>query len=278
MGDIRDALSELRTALLTIKFFDAALSSLIIMSLALVVTTYAQLPWWYSLLPWAMAFTWKIFKHVNVDSYHEVEAKVPQLKEALTTAADTTSIDNSIVRELQQEVISKMRSVKTSYFLGFGKTTRQLLILMAMSFIVIGLSAFNVDFYTTKEFASKQKFLQDTMNFLSGNVSDQSAVDARLGKKKSEGELLYVKLKNNGTLFGDPFDVNLGDETLEMQVDPLNTGSNLKDVHDPENKNFRDQQAADITANAQGACGQDCTIPLESQDIVKAYFEKVGES
>jgi hypothetical protein len=278
MADIRDALRELRLTLLSIKFFDVALGSLIVIALGLIVTTYFRFPWWYAMVPWFVYFFITVWRKVNVTSYHEVEDKVPQLREALTTAADTAGKEGVLIKELQAEVLRKMTAIKTSYFMGFGRTTRQLLILTGLSFIIIGLSAFNVNITSTAEFANKQPFVQNALNLLgaTGNASNETAVNAALGKKKAQGLLKYVRLQNNGSMFGDPFDVTLGDENIELQVDPVNTGANLNEVNDPQAKKFREQQAGEIDANAQGACGADCQVPVEDQAIVKTYFEKVN--
>jgi hypothetical protein len=276
MAEIDRALRELRRELLSIKFFDTALRTLVVLSACLVVITYMGWPWWWSTIPAGVFMLYLLFTRVNLRSYHEVEDKVPQLREALTTAADTRKQSGQLVRELHEEVLRKMAAVKTSYFLGFGSTTRQLLLLAGLAFIVIGLSAFNVNFTTTKEFALKQPVIKNAFDAI-GNVTAEEAAAAKLKNKKKDNAMLkYVKLANNGSLFGAENLVAAGSEPLELRIDPQMTGANLNEIHESEEKRFADQQAGDISAAAQGACSSECAIPKESQDIVKAYFEKVG--
>jgi hypothetical protein len=278
MADIDLALGELRRTLLSIKFFDVALASLIVIAASLVVTTYFRLEWYYALAPWAIYFAWSFTNKVNVNSYHEVEQKVPQLREALQTAADTRKQEGVLVKELQLDVLAKMRSIKTSYFLGLGSTTRQMLLLTGLSFIVIGLAAFNVNFDTTKDFVANQAILQGAFGSIGAFApTDNESVNGKIKQGRTISALSkFVKLKDNRSLYGDENMVDLGDTPLELQIQPEYSGSNLKDVQDPEAKKFRDQQTADITAAAQGACTDECNIPKDQQQIVKTYFEKVG--
>ncbi|MEK6822595.1 MAG: hypothetical protein AABY13_02105 [Nanoarchaeota archaeon] len=274
MADIDAALAELRQTLLSIKFFDVALESLIVIGLALIVTTYFQLPWYVALVPWAIYFTTGYIRRVNVRSYHEVEDKVPQLREALSTAADTRGQQGILVKELQTEVLGKMRAIKTSYFLGLGSTTRQLLLLSGISFIIIGLAAFNVNFASTKDFALRQPGVNGALHFmgldnetLTGKLTDR---EAQAGLRK------FVKVTSNKSIFGEENIFDIGASPLELSIDPEMSGSNLQDVHDAEQKKFRDQEAGVVEASAQGACAEACDIPKDQQEIVKNYFDKVG--
>jgi hypothetical protein len=277
MADIDLALRELRRTLLSIKFFDVALASLIVMAMSLVVTTYFLLPWYYALAPWAVYFAYAFTKKVNLSSYHEVEEKVPQLREALQTAADTRKKEGVLVRELQQEVLEKMHAIKTSYFLAFGSTTRQLLLLTGLAFIIIGLAAFSVNFDTTKDFAQRTPVLKDIFSIGPFAPVDNSSLSGQLtGGTANAGIKKIVKLQGNTSLFGAQQDVALGQNPLEIQIQPEYSGSNLQDIHEAEQKNFANQQAGAVQANAQGACTADCDIPKDQQQIVKTYFEKVG--
>jgi hypothetical protein len=279
MTEIDAALRELRSTLLSIKFFDVALRTLVMMTACLVVTTYIGWPWWYGAIPTCIFLIIMTYLRVNVRSYHEVEDKVPQLREALTTAADTRKQSGTLVRELQEEVLHKMHAIKSSYFIGFGSTTRQLLLLTGLAFIAIGLAAFNVNFATTKEFALNQAVIKNAFDSIINTTDAEEAVNAKLKQKKQDnGMLKYVKLKNNGSLFGNENLIDLGSDPLELSIDPQMTGSNLLDPREAEEKKFAEQQAGSIGASAQGACSTECDIPKESQDIVKTYFEKVGET
>jgi len=276
MADIDLALKELRNTLLSIKFFDVALASLIVIAAALVATTYFQLPWNYALLPWAIYFTVMFVRRVNVNSYHEVEDKVPQLREALTTAADTRKQEGILVHELQKEVLDKMRAIKTSYFLGLGSTTRQLLLIAGLAFIVIGLSAFNVNFGSTTDFIGNQAFINNALTAV-GFLGVNETLTGKLAQgKQISGTKKFVNILNNDSLYADEVDVALGNAPLELQVMPEYSGSNLQDVREADQKKFREQQAGQVEASAQEACGQDCNVPKDQQEIVKTYFEKVG--
>jgi len=277
MADIDEALRELRSTLLSIKFFDVALASLIVLAAGLIATTFFSLPWTLALIPWFIFAAVMGWRRVNIQSYHEVEEKVPQLREALQTAADNAGREGRLVSELHQDVVRKMSHIKTSYFLGLGSTTRQLLLLTGISFIVIGLAAFNVTFDSTSDFLGKNAFIHGAFDaFGFGNLSNESAVNARLAGKKIPGKLKYVRLRDNGSLYGELTDVDLGTVPLELQVDPVNSGANLKEEHEAEDKRFGEQEAGEIGANAQEACGTECSIPADQQDIVKSYFEKVS--
>lgn len=278
MADIDMALRELKNTLLSIKFFDVALLSLVTLAAGLVATTYFSLPWHYALGPFAIVFAYLFVKRVNVYSFHEVEQKVPQLREALQTAADTRSQEGILVHELHAEVLEKMRGIKSSYFLGLGTTTRQLLLLAGLSFLVIGLSAFNVNFTTTTAFMAKQPLLRSALESIGAFGPLNETPSGRMTKGKVMDKTnKFIAIKDNTSLYGDEADVILGDAPLELQVDPEYSGANLQDPHDAQSKDFRTQAAGVADANAQGACTSECDIPKDQQDIVKTYFEKVGQ-
>jgi hypothetical protein len=245
------------------------------MAACLVVTTYAGWPWWWAAIPTIIFLVVMVFLRVNLRSYHEVEDKVPQLREALTTAADTRKQSGPLVHELQDEVLRKMHAIKTSYFLGFGSTTRMLLLLAGLAFIVIGLAAFNVNFQSTKEFALKQPVIKNAFEAVV-NATEPPPNAKLKDLDKKNAALKYVRLSNNGSLFGQENLVEVGTQPLELSIDPQMSGANLQEQLPPEERNFREQEAGDIGSSAQGACSSECDIPKESQEIVKTYFQKVG--
>ncbi|MBI4145063.1 hypothetical protein HY493_02550 [Candidatus Woesearchaeota archaeon] len=272
MKPIGKALLELRTTLFSIGLFNSLLDSFLVLLFTLLGLILLKLPWELAFIPFAVYFVWHTRTILRALGYNDVEARVPQLREALRTAADSLETENEVVRGLHQEVLDKMRLIQTSVFVGFSKVTRQLLVLALLSFIIISVSALNISFLDA------QTLLQKTGVIGIGGVfgDDDTPFFARLSKR-DDGNKLFgkeVTLLDETSLYGNATVIELGTEELNLELNPEGSGIKMGEVKDPESKKFTDQPSpSDIQATADSAYAED--IPKEYQSIVRNYFKGI---
>lgn len=272
MKPIGKALLELRTVLFSIGLFNSLLDSFLVLLFSLLGLILLELPWELAFIPFLVYFVWHTRSILRMLGYNDVETRVPQLREALRTAADSLETENEVVRGLHQEVLDKMRLIQTSAFVGFSKVTRQLLVLALLSFIIISVSALNISFLDA------QTLLQKTGVIGIGGVfgDGDTPFFARLSKRDNGNKMFgkEVTLLDETDLYGNATVIELGTEELNLELNPEGSGIKMGEVKDPESKQFTDQPApSDIQATADSAYSED--IPKEYQSIVRNYFKGI---
>lgn len=254
---IAKALREARNSILQIVLFNSVVDSLVVFTLLLLGTTLLTLPIGYALLPalvYAVIHTWGNVREV---SFKKIEEKFPDLKEQLITIADNwQEKNNPVVEQLSQDVLEKMRSVETSAFLDFGKLTRELCVMAVISFIIIGSSAFNVSFLDLRE---TLKEVRDFDPFQEYEVNEEL--------------LEYEESTNLSEILGEKSITELGQQQLDLELNPLKSDVDIGKVNDPEDRRFREVPPSEIKATSGASYEED--IPKEYQRIVKTYFKEI---
>jgi hypothetical protein len=127
MKPIGKALLELRATLFTTSIFNALIDSMVVFLVSMLLLVLVKIDWTWSLVPWGIFFIYTARKKLKSSGYRNVEKRVPQLNEALRTAADSINQDNEMVNALHKDVLKKMKYVQTSAFIGLGRFSRQLI-------------------------------------------------------------------------------------------------------------------------------------------------------
>ncbi len=250
------ALREARTAILQIVLLNSFIDALVMFMLLLLACTLLTLPNWYALvgaLVYAVVHTHGNLKDV---SFAKIEEKVPELSEQLITVADNVKMQNDIIDALNAEVLEKMKSIRTSYFLDFGRLTREVAVMAVISFIIIGSAAFNVEFLDLKS------AVQELKDFRPHGPYDIN-----------EELLEFEESTNLSEILGEKSITELGQQQLDLQINPINSDVVIGTVNDPESKNFRDVPPREIRAAADVSFEDE--IPKQYQRIVKTYFKEI---
>ena len=196
MKSISGAFRELRWTLSVIMLFNAFLDTLLFFAIILLIITFiGSLHWYYAFyitLPFFILHTRTNLRKV---SYKRVEEKVPSLKEALRTSADYIGRENEVVRQLHKEVLRKMRQIKSSYFLGIGRSFRRLVLLTGVCYAVILVSVFNFHLADLRESTDKYVNLDPLKDYA------YQLEDLVMGEED---------------IFGEPVPVQLGTEDLNL--------------------------------------------------------------
>lgn len=256
---IVQALKEARKAILQIVLFNSALDTLVVYVLLLLGCTLLTLPAWYALVPAAVYALVHTYGNVKDVSFSNIEEKFPSLKEQLITVADNTKEQNEIIDALNQEVLQKMREIRTSSFLNFGKLIRELSVMAVVSFIIIGTSAFNVEFL---DFKQTVKELREFKPFQEYDINQEL--------------LEYEESQNLSEILGDKSVTELGQQQLDLELNPLMSDVDIGNVKPPEDRKFRDVPPPEIKATTDVSFEEQ--IPKQYQRIVKTYFKEITKS
>ena len=127
-----------------------------------------------------------------------------------------------------------------------------------LSFLIIGVSAYNIRFFSLDDLTAKLR----------------SAYKPFPGYELSEEEMI---LEENATdeIYGNKSIAELGNELLNLQINPVLSDINIGKVKPPEKKEFQDVPPREITATTDAAYAE--TIPKGYQKIVKNYFKKISQ-
>jgi len=274
MKPIGKALLELRTVMLGIGLFNSGIDSMVILLFSLLGLALFGLPWEIALIPFCAYFFIHTRKMLKVLGYSDVESRVPQLREALRTAADNLGGDNEVVRSLHDEVLQKMRLIQTSAFIGFGKVTRQLLVISLLCFAVITVSALDIKFVDGTDILGKAG-LWAGGGFLTDGDGKETSLWGKLGRRyEGPGQRMEVNLIDERDLYGNATVIELGTDELNLELNPGGTGVKIGEVKPPESRQFSDQPTtSDISATSDSTYSEE--IPKEYQSIVRNYFQSI---
>jgi hypothetical protein len=253
------ALREAKRSVFIIVLFNSVIDALVALMLLLLGCMLFTLPMWYAVIPalvYALVHTYGNLREIN---FSKIEEKFPLLNEQLITVADNTKEQNEIVDALNQEVLHKMKEIRTSSFLNFGKLTRELAVMAVVSFIIVGSAAFHVQFLDLKETIKELKEF---------NPVQEYDVNQEL--------LQFEESQNLSEILGEKSVTELGQNQLDLEINPLNSDVEIGSVKDVEDKKFREVLPPDIKAMADVSFEEQ--IPKQYQRIVKTYFKEITKS
>jgi hypothetical protein len=255
------ALNEVRSAVTQITLFTCLLDTLVVFLISALVLILVSLPWWYALfvaVVYGALHVWRnLTRHRNL---RYVEEKVPELEEQLITVADTTDRENAIVQSLQQDVLQNMRAVKTSYFLSFGRLTRELITLAVISILIITASAHHIHFLNFDD------LLKDLKNLGNGPTGPYELGNGSLEFLENVSEDIY----------GNKSIAELGNDELQLQLSPVLSDIDIGKTKPPESKEFTSTMPKEISASTDVSFQE--SIPKGYQRIVKSYFSEISKT
>ncbi|MBW2969772.1 hypothetical protein KY319_01485 [Candidatus Woesearchaeota archaeon] len=253
------ALNEAKKSVLYIVLFNSIIDSLVAFMLLLLGCLLLTLPFWYAVVPalvYAFVHTYGNLKDVN---FSRIEEKFPSLNEQLITVADNWKEQNEIVEALNQEVLKKMKEIKTGSFLSFGKLTRELAVMAVVSFIIVGSAAFHVEFFDLKETINE---IKEFKPFEEYDINEEL--------------LEFEESQNLSEILGDKSVSELGQQQLDLELNPLKSDVEIGTVKDVEQREFREVPPPEIRAIADVSFEEE--IPKQYQRIVKTYFKEITKS
>lgn len=255
---ITSALREVGTALWQLTLFNAIMDCLVVFAISFLVLSLLAFPWYASLLTLMIYGGIHTYRAVTGLRFNVVEDKVPSLREKLTTAADNLDKENEMTASLNDDVLKLMKEVKTSYFLSFGRLTRELALMAILSFLIIGTAAYNVKLYD----------YNNAVDSISNAV--QSFKDYQL---KPQEESIYKETNDSKDIFGNKSIAKLGTKQLDLQINPTMSDVDITKQRERKPQQFKDVPPKEISATTEKSYGD--TIPKGYQKIVKSYFKEI---
>src|SRR3989344_2412657 len=257
MKPIESALTELRRAILLSKLFNSLIDILLVFLASYLACILIALPWYYAIAPVIIYAAFFLRKRITSLKYQEVEQRVPILKEKLRTAADNVHKDNMIVRQLQAEVLSEMKLIKTSMFLQPFTNTVKMGAIGVFAFSIVLIGALGVNFFDVNVFLD--------------NIQD-----------KFNGEGIFVKDLNitfqEGTedIYGEESIIDYGSEELDLGLDTAEGNLDLSKEKEAQRMNFQGRYPSeeDLKAISDSAYVEK-KLAKDDEEIVKKYFSQI---
>lgn len=264
MKKIKYAIRELKDSLAYFGLFSSLFDTLVIFAVFVLVFYLLNLSWLFSFLiavPYLFFHTRSNLKKLDLNF---VEEKIPELKEELRTCADTRNVEgNEIVVMLHEEILKKMKKIKTSYFLSLGRLSRQIVFLAVLSFLIITVSAYNVKFIDIPQTISDLNNLGDGKNH-----GDYLLDESLLG---------YEDMDEDADIFGNKSIAELGNKEIVLEINPLLSDVDISQINDPRNTNNFDE-VMPIEISAMTDASYEESIPKQYQRIVKTYFKEISKN
>lgn len=257
---IARAVREVKSVLLEINLVYSFLDTLIIFLLSFFITFLTNVHWYFAIIPTILYFILHITKKVGNISLLRVEEKVSSLSEQLRTAADNVGRHNEIIDLLNNDVLTRMRDVKVSYFIDFKDLVKKLLVMFCISFLIIFVTSMNVRL----------------VNFGDMFHISEKNFDFKRGSEDilSDGRDLDPETQGNTDIFGDPSIREIGKIPLQLQLNPIESEINLNEFKEVEPKDF-DNAPAPGEISAQQDAAYDKEIAKEYKEVIKNYFDKI---
>ena len=235
------------------------MDSLVVFIIAFLLFSLINLPWYASFLALIIYGGIHTYNAITRLSFTAVESKVPTLRERLSTAADNLDKDNEITQGLNEEVLKLLKDVKTSYFLSFGRLTRQLMVLAILSFLIIGTAAYNVRLIDYTKITS---YIEQSLS---------SLPDYELNPES----LIFKEENQSKDIFGNKTIAALGTKELNLQINPVLSDVDITKQKERKPQEFQEVAPREISATTDKAYGE--SIPKGYQKIVKSYFKEISK-
>ncbi len=235
------------------------MDSLVVFTIAYLAFSLINLPWYASFLVLLIYGALHTYNSITRLTFNIVESKVPTLRERLTTAADNLDKDNEITQSLNEDVLKLLRDVKTSYFLSFGRLTRQLMVLAILSFIIIGTAAYNVQLLDYTKITS---YLQESLS----TITDYEI---------QPEDIIFQEENQSQDIFGNKSIATLGTKELDLHINPVMSDIDITKQKDRKPQEFQEVAPKEISATTDKAYGE--SIPKGYQKIVKSYFKEISK-
>lgn len=209
-----------------------------------------------ALLPAAIYFLIAAYKKMGSNKMKTVESKYDMLREKLRTAADNVDLENPVVDELQGEVMQEVKRVGISSFLNPKKLSYKIFVCVILAFTIVFISTFNLSFLDL------ENLLEQIPGLLEKNP---------LGRFGTAANFEDINLTDD--IYGDKELAVLGNEKINIKIQPANFKVNIKEGGKVEEKQFDELFPGEVFVESAEVFEEN--IPLEEQELIKTYFKKV---
>lgn len=256
MRKFKNLVKEINVTLTQLIIFSVAVNTILIfLSVYLVLSIFNLYPL-IALVPAVVYFGSAFIKKSKINKMRAVENKYSDLKEKLRTAVDNADQDNPVVNELKEEVMDEVKQVGVSSFIKPKNISYKILACIIISFGIVFASTFHLSFLDVDNLLSQMPELIEK---------------ARQAGAKATAGIEEVNLTED--IYGDKELASLGNEEINIKIKPANYKVSVKEAGDIEEKQFDEMALGDVFVESSETFDED--IPLEEQELVKDYFNKI---
>lgn len=262
IGVIGSALRELKEVLYVMDMLRLVLDTLIVFLAVLLAFALLNIAWYDALVPAAVYFGYRFYREWKQNKMRVVEQKVPELDEQLQTVEDNLGRESTILAMLNEDVVRKMKKIKTSLFVNVHDLTVKSVSILLISLIVILVAILNVNFDAK---LAAEKAAAPLKNIIRQPSQEIPRVD-----------LASLREGNFSDIFGNKSLAKLGSKELQLVVNPLQSEINLDEVSEAESGDFTPPDfPREIVTSYEDAYAEN--VPKENQDIIKRYFQQITQ-
>ena len=212
--------------MLKIVFIYSFLDSLMVFFIIYFVASFFNIKFLYIILiPGVVTlifFIANFITRINKMRLKNMEDANPQIKEMLRTAHDNMGENNIMMMALFEELKGKMKTVSSGNLLESRVIITRIVSAVVIVFLTISVSAFNVNL-------KKIDIPFEKLRFMMPN-----------DKSHGEGNITDLVFNQTDVIYGDASIAKLGNEEIDLNVNPTMSEIDFNQVSDAENQDLRE--------------------------------------
>ncbi len=257
MKTIKRLFKEVRRETMKVAFLNSFLNATLAFFSLYLVMVFLDYSYLYSLIPALVFFIGDFiywYRHLDLRAVEEAN---PEVKEILRTAHDHQGEKNVLVLGMFYDLVQKMKNVSAGNLLDSSALFKKTVAISLLTFAVVVLSS-----------------LEIYMGGFDLDLSDASSAVAGFsggGSEAGQGNETLETIGFNKTrgLYGNESVARLGDEQLNLNINPSQNQMNFDEEKSLEEKQFKDKSyPSEANAEASDFGGND--VPDEAE-LAKEY-------
>lgn len=238
MTDIRKLFQELRWEVAKTLLVDVSLSATILFLVVHLILSFFGIPFWVSIIIALIFLILRFRVRMARFQLKLIEERNTTIKEMLRTARDNINDTSIMGAALFSDLIDKMRSVNVGAILNMRAVTLKAILVGVLSVAVI----FTAGIRSDHVLLDVPKALESVFGGSSGGGSYQFGAE----------------LKDDASIYGDSNLAILGDNELEIRIDPTLSDIDLEEKKEVDQTDFANAfPVEDLGANAEAAYEED---------------------
>lgn len=270
MKGFAKALSEVRGTINKLFIFETILNGFLVFLILLFILSFFAIPFYYplsiALLYWGVI----TFRRLRVNKIRLVEKTYSNLDEKLRTAAEYAESNNTVIEELQHEVIADLSKVEEAAFISEKRIYLKAVLIVALCFAVLFVSPLNLITPSVPYSADPTDEAPEPEEIGTGEGS--SRIKFSLGNEDAG------LIKAGDDIFGEAAVAQLGNEELKIRIKPAGSELSIRELQEAEPIDFPENYPEDFTPSAVSAESYQEDIPEDELELVKNYFNQLAES
>jgi hypothetical protein len=246
---------ELKLEIIKVAVFRAFLNTVIVFLALALLANFFSVKIIYALVLALIFFAINTYLNYASVTLKSIEEQNPEVREMLRTAKDNMQGDNIMVKALHQELLQKAKHISSGNLFSYRNLVVKFVIIAALAFGMIFTATMNVNFKSINP-----SF--DALRFKNTKTTDSPPVD-----------LTDVTLEDASDLYGEERVAKLGNEILNLNINPSLSEIDLNKVSEEEGTSLSRVSYPVDVGQAQGA-GAGGARKTEDSELVNAFYLK----